>query len=97
MAKDSTKASLAFKSDIRTDPDLRPNHIMAHSLMKKMGKNTKKKTAKAIANPGRVCRRPTKKTYFAQNKEVPGNPIVIRTPKTEATHRRGAESATPPR
>lgn len=85
-----------FKSIISPPSAFRPNHTMAQSLIKKIGRYTRKSTAKAIANPGKTCTRPTKKTYFAQNREVPGNPIVTRTPRTDNSHSKGADSAVPP-
>lgn len=61
-----------------------------------MGKNTKNKTAKRLATPGRIVTKLVKNTYFAQNKDVPGKPIVTKTANMENTHSRGADNATPP-
>jgi hypothetical protein len=97
MAKARTEASLRLKSCIREVSILKPNQTMAHSLIKKIGRNTKKRNPKATARPGRVWTNPTKKTYFAQNKDVPGKPIVTRTPRTDISHSDGADKASPPR
>lgn len=76
--------------------DLRPNQIIAHRRIKKIGKKIKNRTPKAIASPGRTVIRLVKNTYLAQNNEVPGNPIVTKTAKTEKTHSNGVERAMPP-
>jgi hypothetical protein len=96
IAKERTNASLRFRSVTNRISVLKPNQTKAHSLIKKIGKKIKKSTAKAIARPGRVGTRPTKKTYFAQNSEVPGKPIVTNTANKDIIHIRGAEMAIPP-
>jgi len=96
IAKESTKTSLAFRSRTTAVSDLKPNHTRAHSLIKKTGKKARNRGASAAARPGIVGTRPTKNTYFAQNSEVPGKPIVTRMPNIDIIHNRGADKATPP-
>jgi hypothetical protein len=96
IAKERIKASLRFRSTTSLASDLKPNQIIAHSLIKKIGKNARKSRAKAAASPGKVGTKPTKNTYFAQKSEVPGKPMVTNTAKTDKTHVSGAEMATPP-
>lgn len=96
IANPNTKTSLWFKSTIRLLSSLSPNHIIDHNLMKKIGRNTKKRGAKATASPGIEGTKATKNTYFAQNKDEPGNPIVTNTAKIDVTHNSGADKAMPP-
>lgn len=49
-----------------------------------------------MPHPGITDIIPVKKTYLAQKSEVPGKPIVTRTPRVLTTHIRGALRAIPP-
>jgi hypothetical protein len=95
-AKVKIKVSLTDKSAMARESDLKPNQTMAQSLMKKIGRKAKNKTPRAALKPGRTVIRLVKKTYLAQNKDVPGNPIVIRTARTDKIHIKGADKAMPP-
>jgi hypothetical protein len=96
IANDKTKASFELRSAISLVSDFRPNQIIAHRRIKNTGKRTKNKIAKETANPGKVCSKPTKNTYLAQNKEVPGKPIVTKAARTDIIHSMGADVASPP-
>lgn len=74
----------------------RPNQTIAHRRIKKIGRKTKNRTPSKIPMPGRMGSKLVKKTYLAQNSEVPGNPIVTSTASMEKTHSIGADKAMPP-
>lgn len=96
IANVKTKASLWLRSCTKELSALKPNQIMAHNLIKNIGRKTKKSKPRATASPGKAWASPTKKTYFAQNRDVPGKPIVTKTPKTDIIHSIGDDRATPP-
>lgn len=96
IAKTKIKTSLADRSDITWESERKPNQTIAQSRIKKIGKKAKNRKPKATLRPGSIVIRLVKKTYLAQNKDVPGKPMVISTARTDKIHRRGADRATPP-
>jgi hypothetical protein len=63
--------------------------------MKKTGNTNKKITPKNKQNKNETCANAVKNQSFAANKEVAGNPIVVRVVKNKQENNSGASPAKP--